>query len=161
MRDVARCPNHARRDLFQETAAEMGVHPAIAEKDFWVCWILDYLFTECAWKDRLAFKGGTSLCKAFGLIERFSEDIDLVLDWRVLGYSEDEPTADRSATQHGPRSEAPPSPPSAPARITRASDGPAGQPKPPETPRTRDRSGGRGSGRTHRLRPPCAGPVPG
>jgi hypothetical protein len=77
----------------------MGVHPAIAEKDFWVCWILDYLFTECAWKDRLAFKGGTSLSKAFGLIERFSEDIDLVLDWRLLGYAEDEPTADRSATQ--------------------------------------------------------------
>lgn len=55
------------------------------EKDFWVCYMLDYLFHRCAWKDNLDFKGGTSLSKAYGLIERFSEDIDLILDWRVLG----------------------------------------------------------------------------
>ena len=55
------------------------------EKDFWACYMLDYLFHRCAWKDNLAFKGGTSLLKAYGLIERFSEDIDLILDWRVLG----------------------------------------------------------------------------
>lgn len=99
MRNVARWPDHERRDLFQETAAEMRVHPAIAEKDFWVCWVLDYLFQDSDWKEHLAFKGGTSLSKAFGAIERFSEDIDLVLDWRILGYAPEEPLVARSATQ--------------------------------------------------------------
>ena len=44
----------------------------------------------------MVFKGGTSLSKAFGLIERFSEDIDLILDWRLLGYGEIEPWEPRS-----------------------------------------------------------------
>lgn len=99
MREVAQQPGKIRRDLFQETAAAMRVHPAIAEKDFWVCWALDFLFAECRWKAHLAFKGGTSLAKAFGLIERFSEDIDLVLDWRLLGYEQNEPMRERSATK--------------------------------------------------------------
>ncbi|MBI1349414.1 nucleotidyl transferase AbiEii/AbiGii toxin family protein [bacterium] len=99
MRSVALQPEAERRDLFQETAAAMRVHPAIAEKDYWVCWILDYLFHDSTWKANLAFKGGTSLSKAYGLIERFSEDIDLVLDWRILGYDETEPMRTRSATQ--------------------------------------------------------------
>ena len=99
MRDIARKPGAERRDLFQETAAAMRVHPAIAEKDFWVCWILDYLFHDSPWKSHLLFKGGTSLSKAYGLIHRFSEDIDLVLDWRILGYGSAEPLEARSATQ--------------------------------------------------------------
>jgi hypothetical protein len=40
----------------------------------------------------MVFKGGTSLSKVFGLIDRFSEDIDLVLDWRLLGYDQEGPT---------------------------------------------------------------------
>jgi hypothetical protein len=99
MREIAQGPDDLRRDLFQETAAAMRVHPAIAEKDFWVCWALDFLFNDCEWKAHLAFKGGTSLSKAFGLIQRFSEDIDLVLDWQLLGYEQDEPMRERSATQ--------------------------------------------------------------
>lgn len=99
MRDVAQQTAKTRRDLFQETAARMQVHPAIVEKDFWVCWTLDYLFRDSAWKDHLVFKGGTSLSKAFGAVERFSEDIDLVLDWRLLGYAKYEPLKDRSPTQ--------------------------------------------------------------
>ena len=47
----------------------------------------------------LAFKGGTSLTKAYDLIKRFSEDIDLILDWRVLGYGIDEPWEARSNTK--------------------------------------------------------------
>ena len=39
----------------------------------------------------MVFKGGTSLSKAYHLIERFSEDIDLILDWRLLGYGLKEP----------------------------------------------------------------------
>ena len=61
--------------------------------------MLDYLFHRCAWKDYLAFKGGTSLSKAYDLIKLFSEDIDLILDWRVLGYGIDEPWEQRSNTK--------------------------------------------------------------
>lgn len=99
MRDIARRPAKDRRDLFMATAQAMHVHEAIIEKDFWVCWALDYLFSDSKWKDRMAFKGGTSLSKAFNAIERFSEDIDLILDWRLLGYSADEPWDSRSATK--------------------------------------------------------------
>lgn len=56
-----------------------------------MCWLLDYLFHASPWYGHLAFKGGTSLSKAFNLIKRFSEDIDLILDWRLLGYGRDEP----------------------------------------------------------------------
>ena len=99
MREMARRPEKDRRDLFRAAAQKMDVHEAIVEKDFWVCWVLDYLFQESPWRDHLAFKGGTSLSKAFGAIERFSEDMDLILDWRTLGYSPDEPWARRSATK--------------------------------------------------------------
>ena len=99
MRDIARRSVKDRNELFRAASQVMRVHEAIVEKDFWVCWILDYLFHDSPWKDRLAFKGGTSLSKAFGAIERFSEDIDLILDWRLLGYSEAEPWKERSATK--------------------------------------------------------------
>jgi predicted nucleotidyltransferase component of viral defense system len=79
------------------------MNPAIVEKDFWVCWILKLLFAEPALKNQMVFKGGTSLSKVFGLIDRFSEDIDLVLDWRLLGYEQeganDPYNANQSRTQ--------------------------------------------------------------
>lgn len=96
MRNIAKIPSKDREALFRNTAAKLGMNEAIIEKDFWVCYMLDYLFHRCAWKDNLAFKGGTSLSKAYGLIERFSEDIDLILDWRVLGYGINEPWEERS-----------------------------------------------------------------
>ena len=99
MRELARRPENDRRELFRATAQAMRVHEAIIEKDFWVCWTLDYLFQDSPWKDRMAFKGGTSLSKVYGAIERFSEDIDLILEWRLLGYFGDEPWEDRSATK--------------------------------------------------------------
>lgn len=83
--------NEERRELFRNTADKMGLQDAIIEKDFWVCYTLDYLFHRSPWKKALAFKGGTSLSKAFGLIQRFSEDIDLILDWRILGFELHEP----------------------------------------------------------------------
>jgi len=79
-----------RKTLFNNVAGKMGLNTAIIEKDFWVCLILDYLFNKCEWKGNLTFKGGTSLSKCFNMIHRFSEDIDLILDWRVLGYSTEE-----------------------------------------------------------------------
>ena len=99
MREMARRPESDRRDLFRSTGQNMQIHEAIAEKDFWVCWVLDYLFQDSPWRDQLAFKGGTSLSKAYGAIERFSEDIDLIVDWRLLGYSEEEPWARRSVSK--------------------------------------------------------------
>ena len=96
---VAVTVSNDRKVLFQNTAAKMGLIEAFVEKDYWVCLMLDYLFQRCKWKDSIAFKGGTSLLKAYGLIERFSEDIDLILDWRVLGYEKDEPWENRSNTK--------------------------------------------------------------
>lgn len=99
MRKIAVIEAGEREALFRNTAAQMGISEAVVEKDFWVCYMLDYLFHRCAWKDHLAFKGGTSLSKAYDLIKRFSEDIDLILDWRVLGYGKSEPWAERSNTK--------------------------------------------------------------
>lgn len=96
MREIARRPEKDRRDLFMATAQKMQVHQAIIEKDFWVCWVLDYLFQDSPWKDKMIFKGGTSLSKAYGAIQRFSEDVDLILDWSLLGHSEAEAFQDRS-----------------------------------------------------------------
>ena len=86
MNKVAALSAGERRDLFQETGARRGMSPAIAEKDFWVCWVLKRLFEDPELRGRMVFKGGTTLSKVYGLIDRFSEDIDLVLDWRLLGY---------------------------------------------------------------------------
>jgi hypothetical protein len=77
-----------RSEVLEEAASRQGLHPAIMEKDFWVCWILMKLFDDGMLSKHLVFKGGTSLSKAHHLIERFSEDIDLVLDWGLLGYGE-------------------------------------------------------------------------
>ena len=99
MRNVARLPDSDRGELFRNTADKMGLNDAIVEKDFWACFTLDHLFHRCPWKDAITFKGGTSLSKAFNLISRFSEDIDLILDWRVLGYGKDEPWEKRSNTK--------------------------------------------------------------
>lgn len=96
---IAALPKEEREELFLNTAQKVGMPPAIVEKDFWVCYMLDYLFNRCVWKNRMVFKGGTSLSKAYHLIERFSEDIDLILDWRLLGYGLREPWNYRSNTQ--------------------------------------------------------------
>lgn len=99
MYKIAQLPADERQVLFRNTADKKGMNPAIVEKDFWVCIVLDHLFHNCKWKDDFAFKGGTSLSKAYKLIKRFSEDIDLILDWRILEYGIDEPWEDRSNTK--------------------------------------------------------------
>ena len=99
MIEIAKLPVDDRRELFHNTAAKIGLHDAIVEKDFWVCLTLDYLFHRSPWKKSVTFKGGTSLSKGYHLISRFSEDIDLILDWRVLGYEINEPWEKRSNTK--------------------------------------------------------------
>lgn len=77
-----------RRDLFLAASARLGTAVQNIEKDFWVCWSLDALFNGLeASGPRLLFKGGTSLSKAFGLISRFSEDIDITVFRNDLGQS--------------------------------------------------------------------------
>lgn len=97
MDKVARLSERQRAELFQETAAIKGMTPAVVEKDFWVSWILGRIYQDENLARQLMFKGGTSLSKVYGLIERFSEDIDLVLDWREV--TADDPMAERSKTK--------------------------------------------------------------
>lgn len=65
-----------KREVFQAVSLSMGLRPDIVEKDFWVCFMLHHLFHDCKYKDAFVFKGGTSLSKAYHVIERFSEDIE-------------------------------------------------------------------------------------
>lgn len=83
---VLAAPPEDRRGLFTEAARRLGTNERYIEKDFWVCWALDALFNDRpAGEPRLLFKGGTSLSKAFGLISRFSEDIDITVFRDDLG----------------------------------------------------------------------------
>jgi hypothetical protein len=78
------------REFYFETAAEeTGIPFAIIEKDYWVVWVLDKLFSLPDLKDYLTFKGGTSLSKVYGIIERFSEDIDVSIEKEFFGFSND------------------------------------------------------------------------
>jgi hypothetical protein len=74
-----------RRAVLKDVSGRTGLAMNAIEKDWWVTLSLRACFLT-PWKDNLVFKGGTSLSKAWGLIERFSEDIDLVLDREVLGF---------------------------------------------------------------------------
>lgn len=76
-----------QRLYFEQAAIQKNVSPVIMEKDFWVCWLLNILF-ESEFADCLVFKGGTSLSKVFGAIDRFSEDIDLSLSPTFLRLTE-------------------------------------------------------------------------
>lgn len=78
-----------RDEAFRQAAAELGFAKAIVEKDFWVCWSLQHLFALPSFGDHLIFKGGTSLSKAYDVIHRFSEDVDLSLDRAQLGFEGD------------------------------------------------------------------------
>ena len=86
-----------RTNLFRLCSQEKGIPFNMVEKDFWVCWVLYKLFRNQNLGKLLRFKGGTSLSKVFHLIERFSEDIDLILDWRLV--TEDDPLKERSNAQ--------------------------------------------------------------
>ncbi len=82
-------PAERRRLAFQQVDESMGLQAFSVEKDFWVCWTLHELFTLPGIAEHLTFKGGTSLYKAWKLIERFSEDIDLIVDKEALGFGGD------------------------------------------------------------------------
>jgi hypothetical protein len=80
-------PEDERRLYIEQAAIRRSLSPIILEKDFWVCWLLGILF-ESEFAGSLVFKGGTSLSKVFGVIDRFSEDIDLSLSPAFLNLPE-------------------------------------------------------------------------
>jgi predicted nucleotidyltransferase component of viral defense system len=99
-------PAERRGFAFQQVDADMGLQALSVEKDFWVCWTLRELFALPDLGSHLTFKGGTSLSKAWKLIERFSEDIDLIVDKDVLGFGgEDAPDKAPSNKQRKARLE--------------------------------------------------------
>jgi len=87
MDTVATMSGDARAELFRETSTQVGLPPALIEKDFWVCWTLKQLFSIVALRGNILFKGGTSLSKIFNAIHRFSEDIDLAISFEMLGFT--------------------------------------------------------------------------
>lgn len=93
-------PAAERKVYIDEAAARRGLAPVIVEKDFWVCWLLGVLF-ESSFRDAIVFKGGTSLSKVFGVIDRFSEDIDLSLSPVFLGLEEPDVATALSKGQAG------------------------------------------------------------
>ena len=81
----ATLPENSRRNILSAINKKTKLPTDAVEKDWWVVQTLRLIFEmDCA--DSLVFKGGTSLSKAWGLIERFSEDIDLALDRKFLGF---------------------------------------------------------------------------
>ncbi|UWD35045.1 nucleotidyl transferase AbiEii/AbiGii toxin family protein [Mycoplasma cottewii] len=86
------------KNLIKRSSKKSSIAPEIIEKDYWVSFLLDYILNENKYSKLFTFKGGTSLSKCFNVIKRFSEDIDLILDWDILGYKLDEPYINRSIT---------------------------------------------------------------
>ncbi|NBK21443.1 MAG: nucleotidyl transferase AbiEii/AbiGii toxin family protein [Spirochaetia bacterium] len=97
MDNIAHVSPEERNQIFSEVSARMGTTPAIVEKDFWVCWVLDKIFSSEILTCKLLFKGGTSLSKVHKVIERFSEDVDLILDWNLV--SGEDPSHVRSKSK--------------------------------------------------------------
>ena len=83
MPEFLKLPKEERQSILSEGAARMGRLSNVLEKDVWVCWVLNCLF-KMPEALQMAFKGGTSLSKVYGAIARFSEDIDVTIDYRAL-----------------------------------------------------------------------------
>lgn len=77
-------PQVGQREILDEAFSETGRSPSVIEKDIWLTLVLQLLFAMPGRK-AMAFKGGTSLSKVHGVIKRFSEDVDITVDFRGLG----------------------------------------------------------------------------
>jgi predicted nucleotidyltransferase component of viral defense system len=94
MDEVARWPARDRADLCAAVAGRRsGLRAEVIEKDFWACWALKRLFSLEAPPAGLIFKGGTSLSKVYGVIEQFSEDVDISFYREDLGFGGDKDPA--------------------------------------------------------------------
>jgi len=81
-------PDDTKAEILRNTGEKANLPAYAVEKDWWVIQTLAILF-EMEVGKHMVFKGGTSLSKAWGLIERFSEDIDLAVDRRFYGFEGD------------------------------------------------------------------------
>jgi predicted nucleotidyltransferase component of viral defense system len=85
MNNWQRLDENRRVFYIENISRNTELSPDAIEKDWWVTMTLRALFScECA--DHIVFKGGTSLSKAWNLIERFSEDIDIAIDRKFFGF---------------------------------------------------------------------------
>ena len=100
MYNILNLSKEQQKLLFETTARRIGIIPTVVEKDFWVCIVLDYLFNLSKFKDYFIFKGGTSLSKCYGVISRFSEDIDLIIKYDKLGFDSGDIFKQRTITQN-------------------------------------------------------------
>ncbi len=88
-----------QRVVYEEAGRHLGLSAGSVEKDLWVCWTLRALFRLPVSGPHLTFKGGTSLSKGWKLIDRFSEDIDIVIDRDFLGFGAAEAPEDASSNR--------------------------------------------------------------
>lgn len=106
MRELLRFSPTERQQAFEEATARSATikNPIIIEKDFWVCWVLDKIFSHPDLSPLVIFKGGTSLSKCYNIIERFSEDIDLTLCKKYIGiHEENDPANETTRKQQDKR----------------------------------------------------------
>jgi hypothetical protein len=96
--DFLRLSAEEQAGIIQTCAARLGRRPEHLEKDVWICWVLQNLFgmPQCL---PMAFKGGTSLSKVFDAIRRFSEDVDVTINYRALDATVDPFASELSKTQ--------------------------------------------------------------
>jgi predicted nucleotidyltransferase component of viral defense system len=78
-------PDEQKLQILEQVESSIGLPAFVVEKDWWVCAVLRAVF-QSKYADSIIFKGGTSLSKAYNLIGRFSEDIDLIIDRHLLGF---------------------------------------------------------------------------
>jgi hypothetical protein len=87
MEKFIKLSDQERKNVIQKAAFDLGLRFDVVEKDIWVCWVLDKLFSSKEFEGRFVFKGGTCLSKAYNLIGRFSENIDITISKSCLEIS--------------------------------------------------------------------------
>src|SRR5690554_6690531 len=85
MKEIIKLNQKDKLNIFNQVSEKTGLPSSAVEKDWWVTLSLNIIFS-LSYSEHIVFKGGTSLSKAWNLIERFSEDIDLVIDRKYLGF---------------------------------------------------------------------------
>jgi hypothetical protein len=106
MEELLKATREERAKYFQEATSrsEKIKNVIIIEKDFWVCWTLDQIFSHPILSPHVTFKGGTSLSKCYSIIDRFSEDIDLTLSKHYIGITaENDPATVTGSNQRSIR----------------------------------------------------------
>ncbi len=85
MKNFIKLSKKDKLNIFNQTSERTGLPSSAVEKDWWVTLSLNIIFS-LPYANKIVFKGGTSLSKAWNLIERFSEDVDLAIDRNHLGF---------------------------------------------------------------------------